>query len=603
MNHHRHGRGWPRHPSFLLLLLVLVQPLRRIQASVNRIVCPTSRTGLYTENTLDTDDPQKLNDEISGLAFSATQLGPSGQPILYGINDGGNGERLVVWDSGTGARLRTFVVPGVTNVDWEDLTLGVCTGPGSDSMVSRTNSNTDTPQHCLYIADSGDNTARESRGRRTSRSSHDQPYQILQVAEPPWDVWHDYAELPLDSVSILPFDYSHPSSPTLYADSESLFIDHTGWGGGSRGDLYLVTKWGGDNNRLFYFPVEAWQTHAARGAVYAPAAVGNYDNRTMDLLNEPFLRADMTQDGTVIALGGETRTRLFLRCPGQSVAEALTPGNSNSNHDNNNNDNTHHGASCFDWNSDTSRNCRHESFAWTPDGQRNVQVPEGLTPSMKWTDMDYNPNNNNNNPEAACPVLVFVDGICRDFYDGNRVFPESRCDGTVPTVQPTPTRRPTQRPTRVVPTTPKPTAASSSRPTNTREPTTTAPESSSTTRTPTLITRRPTRAPATTITVINGSSPQVVTFPTTEIVIINKGMEEEAVENPTDPTSLPTVLSVDHDADIRGVDDDENVDEDVDGPAKDILPNGVASGSSDQQSVAGLVSVTLAAGTVLQLLL
>ena len=78
-----------------------------------------------------------------------------------------------------------------------------------------------------------------------------------------WSDYEDYQELPPTSITTLSFDYSDPSSPTKYADSESMFLDHTGWGGGTPGDIYIATKWDGNAkksfNRLFQIPVLAWE--------------------------------------------------------------------------------------------------------------------------------------------------------------------------------------------------------------------------------------------------------------------------------------------------------------------------------------------------------
>ena len=365
-------------------------------------ICPTNFASTNPQQILQTSDPGQRNNEISGLAFSSQYFAPSGAPILYGINDGGNGERLVIWDSGTGQRLRTLVVPGVTNTDWEDLTIGTC---GS------------TSGQCLYIGDIGDNQARGSSGRNSRRNANS-GYQLIKLVEPNWEGYQDYSVLPSTSIQVLKIQYNHPSSPTRFADSEALFLDPTGWGADpltgadyQAGDLYIATKWDGTSSkrqytRLFYIPVSAWQTP---GGVYAPATVGKYDAPMADFRDHTWTRGEMSLDGTVIALGSTFDTRLYLRCPGQSVADALTlptiaststtsvPGTSGSS------TTTSTGRqSCYGWPITTDR--MPESLAWTPDGARILEVTEGVGPIMKWTNLNYNAATNtadNSNPSVV----------------------------------------------------------------------------------------------------------------------------------------------------------------------------------------------------------
>jgi len=503
---------------------------------------------VYSRNSLQTSDAIGNNAEISGISFSSKYVGPSGQPILYGINDKGNGERLVLWDSGTGARLRTFSVPHVVNVDWEDLTIGTCGHFNEDaSKNSKRGSST-----CLYIMDTGDNTARESRGTTSDRNG---VYYIIKLHEPKWSDYADYAVLPSSSVSILSFNYSHSTSPTKYADSESAFLDHTGWGGGTPGDLYVITKWGGRKNRLFRVPVAAWESavtgkNATGPAAYAPAAVGNYDNTKIPLLGEPWLRADMTGDGTVIALGGESWTRLFLRCPGQSVAEALTPV-----------DYTQNSLVCYDWNSESEQNNAFESFAWTPDGKQNLQVIEGLNSPMEWTDMTYDQSEGNNRQGSlhVCPDLVLVDGICQDESTG-QVYPSLRCEEGTPSVAPTklPTLRPTQRP--------------SLRPTPTEAPTVIASQ------VPTV-----------------GSSLEPTVEEENAPVVISKGMEVTTEELPTStPIILTSSINLDKSVQEHGKSDTDRTNSESSTGATEVL-----SSSASGNPALGLLMVLAILGTTI----
>lgn len=426
----------------LLYLVVLLSTLISTSClAQSSIVCPYT-SDIYGSTTIQTSDIGPNNDEISGIAFSPTLLAPSGEPVLYGINDGGNPERLVVWDPGTGKRLRTFILPGVENVDWEDLAAGPC-GTGNSAPTAATAAASDS---CLYIADTGDNKARASNGRNSDRPNR--TYQMIKVLEPVWSNYRDYAELPPSLISVLNFDYSDPSSPTRSADSESIFLDHTGWGGGSPGDIYVVTKWhAGSRTRLFYIPVSAWQYAASardgeegEGTVYSPKVVGIYDNTV--LTQDIWFRADMTADGTVIALGGETHTKLFLRCPGESVADALAPSP--------NYRISEEQLVCHAWPNPTPER-QVESFAWTPDSRRTLQMTEGTNTVMSWTDMYYNSSQIASRSRfQACPDLVVVNNECQDAATG-QVFAMSRCDEAAPTMFPTvaPSQIPTLKPSLV----------------------------------------------------------------------------------------------------------------------------------------------------------
>lgn len=93
---------------------------------------------------------------------------------------------------------------------------------------------------CIYIGDVGDNTGRSSGGKR-SRRDGSEPYRILKIKEPDLQEFANNESY----FSILPFDYMHPSSPTDYAYSEAIFLDHARWGeGGAIGDIYVIMKWG-----------------------------------------------------------------------------------------------------------------------------------------------------------------------------------------------------------------------------------------------------------------------------------------------------------------------------------------------------------------------
>jgi len=229
---------------------------------------------------------------------------------------------------------------------------------------------------CLYIADTGDNLARTSKGEESERMM---PYRIIKMQEPDWKMYSDDMVVPASTIEVLEFDYLDPSSPTLVADSEAMFMDHTGWGEGkSIGDLYVVTKWDNrvtqTNNRVFYIPLSAWDN---LDVTYSPAAIGGGNV----VLGRRWTRADMGIDGTLIALGDVNATSLFTRCPGVSVEQSLLQA-----------------TPCHTWNNPVEG--QMETFTWTFDMSRNLQIAEGTQSPMQWTTMIYDPAN-----AVTCPEI------------------------------------------------------------------------------------------------------------------------------------------------------------------------------------------------------
>jgi hypothetical protein len=97
------------------------------------------------------------------------------------------------------------------------------------------------------------------------------------------------------------------------------------------------------------------------------AIVGSNNND--GIMGKTVTSAEMSLDGTVIAVGTTTSTYLFLRCPGVSVAETLQA------------------QPCHSWKHPSSGQV--ESFTWYPDGESALQIPEGKDRRMGWTMLDY----------------------------------------------------------------------------------------------------------------------------------------------------------------------------------------------------------------------
>jgi hypothetical protein len=430
------------------------------------ITCPT-RGRMTAATELNGYDDVRRYTEISGLAISPTVTVPAtGNPIMYVINDGhedrtGEG-RIGIYDSGVGQRLVTLVISNTTtqgtpttHFDWEALAIGTC-GGGESSFSSSSSSQQqqdifdpssstrsdpyspvgEDDRTCLYIADIGDNVARNTEGKRSDRTQNT-PYRILKLLEPSLELllgtdYRNSNEVPNSKTApevvlpathwlgMLDFNYLHASSPTEVADSEAFFLDPVGWGkGGAPGDLYVVTKWNDDtleNTRLFQIPVSAW----SQPSPYSPMAVGDYDTASRgELLRLTWTGADMSRPGTLVALSTEEQTILFLRCPGATVAEALT----------NHND----ARACHKWWHPS--NGQVETVAWTPDGNRVLDIPEGARPKMGWTTMNYSTPTLTSRAMAqrrTCPKLEWVhplpsgDPFCRT-VDSRRHKPDEWC--------------------------------------------------------------------------------------------------------------------------------------------------------------------------------
>jgi hypothetical protein len=131
-------------------------------------------------------------EEMSGLAASQTH-----KDVLWVINDGGNGEKLVAMHTNA-SRIATFNLKGVKNIDWEDL---------SSFRLNDKN--------YILIADTGDNG-----GIRKSLQIYvfEEPKKLTdgQTLEPAWS-----------------FDFKWPDGAR---DCESAVVD------AAKGEILLISK-------------------------------------------------------------------------------------------------------------------------------------------------------------------------------------------------------------------------------------------------------------------------------------------------------------------------------------------------------------------------
>ena len=128
-----------------------------------------------------------LMTEISGLAASRNQPG-----VVWALNDSGHAPQLFAITP-DGALLASFVLEGITAIDWEDLALG----PGPDPTLDY-----------LYIADTG-----ALLGNR-------EEFALLRVAEPSVDPDHEVRiDEPLTDVESFPLRYPDRGPTTRYCSS------------------------------------------------------------------------------------------------------------------------------------------------------------------------------------------------------------------------------------------------------------------------------------------------------------------------------------------------------------------------------------------------
>ena len=370
----------------LLVALLLVLVAHGTLVLADRVMCPIVKS---TSNDVVVDTDADMFNEISGMAISLTQSSSLGNPILFAVNDRGDGPRLGIFDSGTGDHLITLIVAGASNIDWESLSLGPC---GTSAGTS-----------CLYISDAGDNEGRMSGGRNTTRGPN--PYRIYKVREPNWVDYSTGDEVHVEA--FLDFDYAS-FAKLPFVDSEALFVDPTGWGeGAAPGDLYVVAKWNPSlahkKNRIFYIPVSAW---TFSGAVYSPAMLGPWDEGSV-LMGPAWTSAEMSPDGTLLAFGNNDGAHVFLRCPGASIKSVLDASES-----------------CLYFPSPRPGR-QYETVAWTPDGANILRIPEGPFAAMSYTALSYDVNLSSH----VCPFVVFDEqGVCRSAE--NNTYPASWCDAS-----------------------------------------------------------------------------------------------------------------------------------------------------------------------------
>ena len=199
--------------------------------------------------------------EISGLVASRRHPG-----ILWVHNDSDAGARL--WAiTISGETAATLDLVGAEAFDWEAASLGP--GPGGDH---------------LYVADTGDNL--ENR-----------PYAVLYRVPEPAEVTGSLRAA-AQSVRV-----TYPDGPQ---NVEAMFVDP------ATGDAYLISKEVLAAAAVYRIPASAWELGEA---VAQPA--GSLDSGLI-----PVTAADLSADGSVLAVRTYWSVLLFARPPGAALTAA-----------------------------------------------------------------------------------------------------------------------------------------------------------------------------------------------------------------------------------------------------------------------------------------
>lgn len=166
---------------------------------------PVSRPGIAAIIT----DPRL--GELSGLARSRRM-----RERFWAINDGGNGNKLLLLDS-RGHVLRTMQVPGTTNTDWEDLASFEWRGR-KRLLIADTGDNTGAREHVtLWLLDEPDPRNPDSRADKAQAINFRYP-----------DAAHDVESMTVDAQSGDVLVLSKRTVPPVLYRIPLSAVDHAG---------------------------------------------------------------------------------------------------------------------------------------------------------------------------------------------------------------------------------------------------------------------------------------------------------------------------------------------------------------------------------------
>ncbi len=207
--------------------------------------------------------------EASGLVASRQNPG-----VLWTHNDSGFRGSVFALNT-NGAALGRYYVPDVFSGDFEDIAIG----PGPQPQFQY-----------IYLGDIGDNgLVRES-------------IRVFRFPEPAAYAYQSNAPVELPLVGAEEISLSYPDGPF---NAEAMMVDPI------TGDLFIATK----------------HTNTCRIYRATGAELNSGGPVTLTFVAEPVFRsasaADISADGTLIAIRRPGRGGLWVRKPGQSIADAL----------------------------------------------------------------------------------------------------------------------------------------------------------------------------------------------------------------------------------------------------------------------------------------
>lgn len=268
--------------------------------------------------------------EASGLVASWDNHGDGVAGPWWVHNDSGASARIYAID-GTGGLRATVELVGAENRDWEDIAIGPSAMPGGRQQ--------------LYVGDIGNNKVRlgDSAARKTVRIYRlDEP--VLGAPGPAG------TPPPVLKATVTSFTLRYPDRT---ADAEALVIDPIS------GDLWLITK--------------DWTFRGTSFVYRVPAAASIKNGATVDLIPAGEIHvgfgalvtaADVTRDGSVVALRSYGAVALYRRPEGRPLGDAFTT------------------EPCK---GPVPTEMQGESIAFAPDGGSYLTVSEGSDPMLHRT--------------------------------------------------------------------------------------------------------------------------------------------------------------------------------------------------------------------------
>lgn len=269
--------------------------------------------------------------EASGLVASWDNTGTGATGPWWTHNDSGASARIYAID-GTGRLLATVELVGAENRDWEDIAIGPPAIEGG------------RPQ--LYVGDIGNNKAmlKDPSARKSVRIYRlDEP--VVPAAPPA-----DGSAPPVLTAPVTTFSLRYPDQPY---DAESLLIDPV------KGDIWIITKDWGRSGKSMVFRM--------------PKAASITEGTSIDMLpageiplkpNTLVTGADVTRDGSMVAVRSYGGVALYRRPKGKALGDAFTT------------------TPCE---GPVPTEVQGESIAFAPDGGSYMTVSEGDSPMLHRT--------------------------------------------------------------------------------------------------------------------------------------------------------------------------------------------------------------------------